>query len=160
MRGDVDCGVLIDEGRFTYQAKGLALVADLGALWEERMKCPLPLAAIAIRRDLVDAWAPEVDRALRASVEHAFAQPSASREYVATHAQEMDPSVVAKHIALYVNDYTLSLDEHAVGVLLDWSSAAGWGAIQRKHAASLRLITMTINRRSKDQKNSFRQKRS
>ncbi len=57
MRGDVDCGVLIHEGRFTYQAKGLALVADLGAVWEERMKCPLPLAAIAIRRDLVDAWA-------------------------------------------------------------------------------------------------------
>ncbi len=47
--------------------------------------------------------------------------PGASREYVATHAQEMDPSVVAKHIALYVNDYTLALDEHAVGVLLDWS---------------------------------------
>ncbi len=121
MRGDVDCGVLIHEGRFTYQAKGLALVADLGAVWEERMKCPLPLAAMAIRRDLADAWAPQVDRALRASVEHAFAQPNASREYVARHAQEMDPSVVAKHIALYVNDYTLALDEHAVGVLLDWS---------------------------------------
>jgi 1,4-dihydroxy-6-naphthoate synthase len=121
LRGDVDCGVLIHEGRFTYQARGLALVADLGAVWEERMKCPLPLAAIAIRRDLADAWAPEVDRALRASVEHAFAQPGASREYVATHAQEMEPSVVARHIALYVNDYTLALDEHAVGVLLDWS---------------------------------------
>jgi 1,4-dihydroxy-6-naphthoate synthase len=121
IRGDVDCGVLIHEGRFTYQAKGLALVADLGAVWEERMKCPLPLAAIAIRRDLVDAWAPEVDRALRASVEHAFRQPNASREYVAAHAQEMDPSVVAKHITLYVNDYTLALDERAVSELLRFS---------------------------------------
>jgi hypothetical protein len=40
----------------------------------------------------------------------------------------MDPSVVAKHIALYVNEYTLALDERAVGVLLDFS---------RQHAGSL-----------------------
>ena len=58
LRGDVDCGVLIHEGRFTYQAKGLTLVDDLGAVWEARMKCPLPLAAIAIRRDLVARTAP------------------------------------------------------------------------------------------------------
>ncbi len=61
----------------------------------------------------------------------------------------MDPSVVAKHIALYVNDYTLALDEHAVGVLLDWSRQQAGGSIQRKHAASLRLITVTI---TEDQK--------
>jgi 1,4-dihydroxy-6-naphthoate synthase len=121
LRGDVDCGVLIHEGRFTYQAKGLTLLADLGAVWEQRMECPLPLAAIAIRRDLAGAHARIVDRALRASVEHAFAHPDASRDYVASHAQEMDPSVVAKHIALYVNDYTLALDERAVHVLLDWA---------------------------------------
>ncbi len=121
IRGDVDCGVLIHEGRFTYQAKGLTLLADLGAVWEERMQCPLPLAAIAIRRDLAAAYGAETDRALRSSVEHAFAHPDASRDYVASHAQEMDPAVVAKHIGLYVNDYTLALDEPAVHALLDWS---------------------------------------
>ena len=84
------------------------------------MKCPLPLAAIAIRRDLVGAYGSEIDRALRASVEYAFAHPNASRGYVAEHAQEMDPSVVAKHIQLYVNDYTVALDERAVYALLQW----------------------------------------
>ena len=44
LRGDVDCGVLIHEGRFTYEARGLTLVADLGAVWEQRMRTPLPLA--------------------------------------------------------------------------------------------------------------------
>ena len=53
-------------------------------------------------------------RALRSSVEYAFTNPDASREYVAAHAQEMDPAVVAQHIRLYVNDYTLALDERAV----------------------------------------------
>lgn len=121
LRGDVACGVLIHEGRFTYEAKGLTLLADLGAVWEERMKLPLPLAAIAIRRDLASERAAEVDRGLRASVEYAFADRTASREYVAAHAQEMDETVIAKHIALYVNDYTLALDEGAVTALLDWS---------------------------------------
>jgi 1,4-dihydroxy-6-naphthoate synthase len=121
LRGDVDCGVLIHEGRFTYQGKGLALLADLGAVWEERMNCPLPLAAIAIRRDLAASCGNEIDRALRSSVEHAFAHPEASREYVASHAQDMDASVIAKHIGLYVNDYTIALDQAAVRVLLEWA---------------------------------------
>src|SRR4051812_12968162 len=41
LRGDADCGVLIHEGRFTYEAKGLTLLADLGSVWEERMHSPL-----------------------------------------------------------------------------------------------------------------------
>ena len=122
--GDVDCGVLIHEGRFTYQAKGLTLLEDLGSVWEQRMKCPLPLAAIAIRRDLASAYGAEIDQALRASVEYAFAHPGASREYVAEHAQEMDPAVAAKHIDLYVNEYTVALDERAVLKLLNWSEGS------------------------------------
>jgi 1,4-dihydroxy-6-naphthoate synthase len=121
LRGGVDCGVLIHEGRFTYQGKGLVLLEDLGALWESRMKCPLPLAAIAIRRDLVDAYGAKLDRALRASVEYAIEHPEASRKYVSEHAQEMDPAVTAQHIQLYVNEYTLALDEHAVHTLLDFA---------------------------------------
>lgn len=125
LSGDVDCGVLIHEGRFTYQAKGLTLLEDLGAVWEARMKRPLPLAAIAIRRDLAPTLATEIDNALRASVEFAFARPEASRDYVSQHAQEMDAAVVAQHIQLYVNDYTVALDEHAVHALLDWQQKQG-----------------------------------
>jgi 1,4-dihydroxy-6-naphthoate synthase len=119
--GDVECGVLIHEGRFTYQAKGLTLLEDLGTLWETRMKCPLPLAAIAVRRDLIESHGIDMNDALRASVEHAFAHPEASRDFVAAHAQEMDRAVVAKHISLYVNDYTIALDEGAVHAFLAWS---------------------------------------
>jgi 1,4-dihydroxy-6-naphthoate synthase len=124
LRGDADCGVLIHEGRFTYQSKGLTLLTDLGAVWEDRMRCPLPLAAIAIRRDLAHL-APEIDAALKASVEYAFAHPDASREYVAAHAQEMDPDVTRRHIQLYVNDYTRSLDEQAILRMLEWGEREG-----------------------------------
>jgi 1,4-dihydroxy-6-naphthoate synthase len=125
LAGDVDCGVLIHEGRFTYEDKGLTLLADLGSVWEERMRCPLPLAAIAIRRDLAPRLATALDRGLRASVEYAFAHPDASRDYIARHAQEMDPNVTASHIKLYVNDYTLALDESAVRRMLEWGEREG-----------------------------------
>ena len=125
LAGEVDCGVLIHEGRFTYEAKGLTLLADLGTVWEERMHCPLPLAAIAIRRDLAAELAPAIDRALRDSVAYAFAHPDASRGYVAAHAQEMAPDVTARHIKLYVNGYTLALDETAVTRMLEWGTREG-----------------------------------
>ena len=125
LAGEVDCGVLIHEGRFTYQTKGLTLLQDLGALWESRMKRPIPLAAIAIRRDLAARWARAIDDALHASVSYAFAHPDASRAYVAAHAQEMDPEVARRHIDLYVNGYTLALDESAVHALLDWGERHG-----------------------------------
>ncbi|MEI9812234.1 MAG: MqnA/MqnD/SBP family protein [Acidobacteriota bacterium] len=113
LRGDADCGVLIHEGRFTYQQKGLVLLQDLGQFWEAKMNCPLPLAGIAIRRDLI-GQAAEFDGALRASVDYAFAHPEASRAYVKQHAQEMDATVTQRHIDLYVNQYTQALDESAV----------------------------------------------
>lgn len=125
-RGDVDCGVLIHEGRFTYPAKGLTLIEDLGALWESRMRCPLPLAAIAIRRDLAAEHAEALDSGLRASVDYAFAHPDASRAWVAEHAQEMDPEVAKKHIALYVNEYTREMDDRAVEALLSFAESNGF----------------------------------
>ena len=124
LRGDVDCGVLIHEGRFTYEERGLQLLEDLGSVWEERMRSPLPLAAIAIRRDLVNL-APAVNAALKASVEYAFVNPGESADYVAAHAQEMDPEVTRRHIQLYVNDYTVDLDEVAVRRMLEWGEREG-----------------------------------
>ena len=131
LSGATDCGVLIHEGRFTYQAKGLTLIEDLGAMWESRMQCPLPLAAIAIRRDLAGSYGPSVDHALRTSVEYAFAHPDASAGYVREHAQELDPKVAAQHIQLYVNDYTVGLDERSVHKMLEWQEELGLGPVGR-----------------------------
>ena len=125
LRGEVDCGLLIHEGRFTYEARGLVLLRDLGEVWEQRMRCPLPLAAIAIRRDLAAALGPAVDRALAASVDYAFAHPEASRDFVKAHAQEMAADVVSRHIQLYVNDYTRTIDEEAVHRLFRWAGDEG-----------------------------------
>ena len=133
--GTVDCGVLIHEGRFTYEARGLSLLADLGAIWEARMHCPVPLAAIAVRRDLTPDLARRMEAAIRASVSYALRNPEASRAYVVAHAQEMAPDVVTRHIGLYVNGYTLDVDETSFRTLLRWSSDEGMFADVPEDAA-------------------------
>ncbi|MDX1382813.1 MAG: 1,4-dihydroxy-6-naphthoate synthase [Thermoanaerobaculia bacterium] len=125
LRGEVDCGVLIHEGRFTYADKGLVKLADLGEVWEREMQAPIPLGAIAIQRSLGPEVARRIDAQIRASVEHAMAHPEESAAFVREHAQEMDPAVMQSHIDLYVNDYTLDLDEGAVVKLLDFGVAQG-----------------------------------
>ena len=102
--GEVDCGVLIHEGRFTYQHKGLVCLADLGDVWEQRMHAPLPLGAIAIRRDLGADVARRVDDEIRASLRHAWSNPGECDAFIRHHAQELSPDVAQRHIDLYVNE--------------------------------------------------------
>lgn len=133
LQGEVYAGVLIHEGRFTYEAKGLKKVCDLGALWEEGMGCPVPLGAIAIRRELGEETARRIDDQIRASVRYAGKHADAGRDaYVSAHAQEMAPDVIARHIELYVNEYTVKADEHAVEQLLEFGHGCGLYGAPRK----------------------------
>ena len=109
--GEVDAGLIIHESRFTYPEHGLVKVADLGDWWEREMHLPVPLAGICARSDLPDATVAAAERAIRASVQHAFDHPEDSRAYVQAHAQEMAPEVQRQHIALYVNRYSLDVGE-------------------------------------------------
>ena len=108
-RGEYDAGVLIHEGRFVYERRALELVADLGLEWEARTSLPLPLGGIVIRRDVPHDVREKVERVLRRSIEYAFQNPMTSREWVKAHAQEMEDDVIDKHIALFVNEFSLSL---------------------------------------------------
>ena len=109
--GEVDAGVLIHEGRFTYQDKGLQLIADLGDCWEKRSKQPVPLGCIAIKRSLPLEVQQSFDRVLRRSVEFALKNPTESMAFVRTYAKEMDEEVMQKHIQLFVNQSTVWLGE-------------------------------------------------
>lgn len=109
--GVVDAGVVIHESRFTYTAHGLACLADLGVLWEQRSGLPLALGVIAADRGLPSELRRNLARGIADSVRHAFAQPSASRDYVRAHAQEMAEDVCARHIALYVNEFSVGLGD-------------------------------------------------
>lgn len=109
--GEVDLGVLIHEGRFTYRDKGLELVRDLGSWWQESSGCPIPLGGIAVRRSLGPEIAASMNRALHRSISYALAHPEASREYVASYARELSASIQQQHIDMFVNRYSLELGD-------------------------------------------------
>jgi 1,4-dihydroxy-6-naphthoate synthase len=112
--GEVDAGLIIHESRFTYGDHGLVAVVDLGERWERESGLPVPLAGIFARADLEPAVVAEAERAIRSSVEHALAQPGASRDYVRQHAQELSDEVCRAHIDLYVNRYSVDLGDEGV----------------------------------------------
>jgi len=106
--GKTDLGVIIHENRFTYQQKGLFKVRDLGEHWEEKMKAPIPLGAIALKRES-EAAAPEIDALIRASLNYAFSNYPFITDYVKQYSQEMSEIVMRQHIDLYVNNYSFDL---------------------------------------------------
>jgi len=124
--GRFDAGLVIHEARFTYPRYGLTALVDLGDWWEHSTGHPIPLGAILAHRERIDAalaaeW-------VRSSVRQAWAAPAGSEPYVLEHAQEMEPDVVAQHIALYVNEFTEDLGDAgyaAIRTLLDRAAAAG-----------------------------------
>jgi 1,4-dihydroxy-6-naphthoate synthase len=127
-RGDFDAGLIIHESRFTYPRHGLVRVVDLGEWWESATGLPIPLGGILARRALGEDAIRAVEDGIRRSVEFAFANPEASRPYVRAHAQEMDDVVTQQHIDLYVNRFSVDVEEEgarAIEALFTRARAAG-----------------------------------
>ena len=115
--GEVDTGLIIHESRFTYREHGLVSVADLGEWWEGETGLPVPLAGIFARSDLEPEVVDAAEAAIRASVEYAFANPEASRDYVRSLSQEMSDEVCAAHIALYVNEHSVDVGDEGLAAI-------------------------------------------
>ena len=123
-----DAGLIIHENRFTYQAKGLKKIVDLGEFWEATTGASIPLGGIVVSRSLPEEVRHRVNRVVRRSVEYAFAHREASLPFVREHAQEMSEDVMYSHIDLYVNDYSIDLGvegKRAVTMLFDKARAVG-----------------------------------
>ena len=128
LNGEFDAGLIIHENRFTYEAKGLKKIIDLGEFWESQTGAPIPLGGIVVNRALPDGVKQRINRVLRRSVEYAFAHRDASLPYVREHAQEMSEEVMYRHIDLYVNEYSVDLGaegRRAVELLFERAAATG-----------------------------------
>ena len=117
LREEADAGVVIHELRFTYRERGLHLVEDLGERFEGTTGAPIPLGGVFARRDLPPPLASDVERWVGESLAAARRDPSASREFVRRHAQELDEGVTAAHIALYVNDFSADIGDEGADAL-------------------------------------------
>ncbi|MEI6019525.1 MAG: 1,4-dihydroxy-6-naphthoate synthase [Bacteroidota bacterium] len=111
IKNEVDAGLIIHENRFTYQDKGLEKIIDLGEYWDTLIHAPIPLGGIVMKRAFDAKIIQKVNQLIRKSVEFAFANPESSMMYVKAHAQEMNEDVMKKHIALYVNNFSIDLGD-------------------------------------------------
>ena len=108
-RAEADFGVVIHEGRFTYQAYGLERVADLGAMWESTCKLPLPLGCIVARRTIHGSVRKDFEDLVRSSITYAYQHREEVSHTMRQYAQELGSEALWSHVDLYVNQWSLDL---------------------------------------------------
>ncbi|MDP2278328.1 MAG: 1,4-dihydroxy-6-naphthoate synthase [Nitrospirota bacterium] len=112
--GKVDAGLIIHEGRFTYPSYGLKNIIDLGEWWERETGLPIPLGCLIAKRSLGSEMIHRIEGLIRESVLYAMSQREEPMKYIKEHSQELDDSVIAEHINLYVNDYTIDIGDDGI----------------------------------------------
>lgn len=106
---EMDAGVIIHENRFTYADKGLHKIMDLGTYWEQKTSLPIPLGGIAISRQIPYPVQLQVNDLIRRSIEIANEHKEVLNAFIKNNAQEMSEDVMKKHIALYVNGFSMDI---------------------------------------------------
>ncbi len=109
--GAADFGVCIHEGRFTWREHGLALVEDLGEVWERETATPLPLGGILARSRLPQDTISTVTDVLTDSLAYAVSHREDTVSTMRRYAQELTDEVMFKHVDLYVNEWTADLGD-------------------------------------------------
>jgi 1,4-dihydroxy-6-naphthoate synthase len=128
LSGKYDAGLIIHENRFTYARRGLVKLIDMGDWWESNVNAAIPLGGIVVKRSIDNGTAKAIDEIIKASLQYSWDSYPKLSEFVKQHAQEMEESVMRKHIDLYVNEYTTDLGvegEHAITTLFSKAAEAG-----------------------------------
>lgn len=109
--GECQAGLLIHEGRFTYQDYGLTKILDFGEWWEAQTKMPLPLGIIVAKRRLGQQYIARLEKMIQESIRFARQNPDQVWTFIRQHAQELDDQIIKKHIDTFVTDYSVDLGE-------------------------------------------------
>ncbi len=128
LNGTYDAGLIIHEGRFTYQQKGLTKLIDLGDWWEQTTQAAIPLGGIVTRRSFDKELCATIDSIIKESLAYSWERYPELTPFITENAQEMEEDVMRKHIQLYVNDYTTDLGEKgekAINTLFEKAKSGG-----------------------------------
>ncbi len=117
LNDEVTAGVIIHENRFTYQAKGLKKICDLGERWETETHSPIPLGGIFTNTSEGSEFHSSISRIIKRSIEYAWQHQEETMKFVKQYSQEMNETVMKQHINLYVNEFTLSLGKTGMNAI-------------------------------------------
>ncbi len=110
-KGDADAGVIIHEGQLTYADKGYHKILDFGERWEKETGLPLPLGLDVVRRDLGRELAEEINRAMRASIDWAYANEEEALTYSLQFGRGLERELGRRFVKMYVSDITKDMGE-------------------------------------------------
>ncbi len=111
LNNEYDAGLIIHEGRFTYEAKGLTKIIDLGEWWESTTNAAIPLGGIVMKRSYNAELCATINSIIKDSLAYSWQHYPQLSPFITQNAQEMDEKVMRQHIELYVNEYTTDLGE-------------------------------------------------
>jgi 1,4-dihydroxy-6-naphthoate synthase len=128
--GAVEAGLLIHEGRLTYERRGLHRILDVGEWWQSTTGLPLPLGGNVIRRALGEAVIAEVSSVLRDSIAHALEHREEALDVLvaASAGGGLDRAGLSRYLDMYANQDTLDYGEtgrRAVAELFARAAGAG-----------------------------------
>ncbi len=123
--GDVDAGVIIHEGRFTYRDYGLSEIADLGEWWEKETGLPIPLGGIIAKKVIGGDKIKIIEDLIRKSVKYSSENISESLSFIKNYSQELAENIIMQHIALYVNSYSIDIGDEGQRALNELLKRAG-----------------------------------
>ena len=111
LNGEVDAGLLIHEGQLTHPEMGLHQLVDLGQWWDGETGLPLALGLDVVRRDLGEDLCREINRALRRSIEAAYADEENALDYALSFGRGVPREVCRTFVKMYVNQDTLDMGD-------------------------------------------------
>ena len=117
LKGEVEMGILIHEGRFVFTRYGLSLIQDLGSYWEKETGSPVPLGGFFVKREFEDSVKVLVSQLLKESLSWSKTHEKELMPLLKKYAQELEEEVIRKHVKTYVNEYTENLGEDGLTAL-------------------------------------------
>jgi 1,4-dihydroxy-6-naphthoate synthase len=111
--GEVDAGLIIHEGRLTYEREGCHKVLDIGEWWAETTGgLPLPLGGNAIKRSLGPKTITEVSALLRQSIAHGLEDREEAVQWLLKRNGPLQTAdAVRTYLSMYANERTLDYGE-------------------------------------------------
>jgi 1,4-dihydroxy-6-naphthoate synthase len=110
-------GVIIHQNRFTYAAKGLHKIIDLGEFWENKTQCPIPLGGIVGKRNIGIELLRKVDQLIHQSISYGYTNYPQLSAFTIANSPDISEEIMRQYIALYVNEFSTSIGvngKHAV----------------------------------------------
>lgn len=129
--GQIDAGLIIHEGRLTFEDEGFHQVVDQGEWWAAQTGgLPLPLGGNCIARRLDETTTAEVSDLLRESIRHGLDHLDDAVQWLLAKGGPLDTAArVRQYLGMYANQRTLDYGaegREGVRVYLERAAEAGF----------------------------------